>query len=117
MSINLIYSCALFLVLHVFVWFSSNAQFISDSWNQKSFYIMLGASLPISLCAYYASRLGYSELGDSAWGVRFLAFGTSYLIFPVLTWLVLKESMFTPKTMICIGLSFLIICIQVFWKS
>jgi hypothetical protein len=38
-------------------------------------------------------------------------------VFPILTWWLLKESMFTPKTMVCIALSFLIVCIQVFWKS
>ena len=76
---------------------------------------MLGASLPISLCAYYASRLGYSELGDSAWGVRFLAFGTSYLVFPVLTYILLGESMFTLKTGVCIFLSILIISIQIWF--
>ena len=74
---------------------------------------MLCASVPISLCAYYASRLGYGELGDSAWGVRFLAFGTSYLVFPVLTYLMLGESMFTFKTMICVALSVIIISIQI----
>ncbi len=113
MTINLVYSCFLFLLLHIFVWFSSNSQFISESWNQKSFYIMLGVSIPISLCAYYASRLGYAELGDSAWGVRFLAFGTSYLVFPLLTYMMLGESMFTLKTLICVALSIVIISIQI----
>ena len=113
MTINLVYSCLLFLILHVCVWFSSNSQFMSEQWSSKSFYIMLSVSIPISLCAYYASKLGYSELGDSAWGVRFLAFGTSYLVFPVLTYLLLGESMFTLKTLICVALSLIIISIQI----
>jgi hypothetical protein len=45
-----------------------------------------------------------------------LGFGVSYLTFPILTYLILKESMFTPKTMACVFLSFCIIGIQIFWK-
>ena len=113
MTYNLLYSFLLFLLLHVFVWFSSNSQFVSDEWNQKSFYIMLGVSVPISLCAYYASRFGYTALGESVWSIRFLAFGTSYLVFPALTYILLGESMLTLKTLICIALSLIIISIQI----
>jgi len=50
------------------------------------------------------------------WGPRLLGFGLSYLVFPVLTYYYFGESMFAPKTLICIGLSFSIVGIQVFWK-
>jgi hypothetical protein len=34
-------------------------------------------------------------------------------VFPIFTWLILNETMLTPKTIICIGLSFIIIGVQV----
>jgi hypothetical protein len=74
---------------------------------------MMFFAVPTSLLAYYGSRVGYSALNDSAWSVRFLGFGLSYLVFPVLTWLLLGETMFTLKTGLCIFLSFTIISIQV----
>jgi hypothetical protein len=40
----------------------------------------------------------------------------SYLTFPLLTWWLLNESMFTMKTMLCVTLSFMIIAIQLGWK-
>ena len=63
---------------------------------------MLILAVPISILGYWAARFGYSSLNDSALIVRFIGFGTSYLIFPVLTWMLLGESMLTAKTLICI---------------
>ena len=116
MFAKLIAGIGCFVALHTLVWFSTNLQFVDDKLADKSFQIMLGCSIPISLLAYYGSRFTYDAVEQSAWSVRFIAFGTSYLVFPVLTWWMLKESMLTPKTITCIGLSFLILGIQLFWK-
>ena len=102
----------LFILLHIGVWFSSNTQLISDVWKDRSFWIMIALAIPTSLLAYYATKIGYSALNDSAWSLRFIGFGTSYLVFPILTWTLLGESMFTIKTMVCIMLSFVIVLIQ-----
>ena len=116
MSLNLIYSVGLFVVLHVFVWLATNLQFINKAWQDRSLMITLALALPISMCGYWAARFGYTALQDSAWGVRFIGFGTSYLIFPFMTWWLLNESMLTTKTMICIALSLVIMWVQIFWK-
>jgi len=113
MSAKLCLTFLLFTLLHIGVWFSTNTQLISDEWKQRSFWIMLSLAIPTSLLAYYGTKVGYSALGDSAWSVRFIGFGTSYLIFPLLTWQLLGESMFTLKTMLCIFLSMVIVFIQV----
>ncbi len=104
----------MFTVLHIFVWFSANAQLISEGWREKSLILTLALSVPISMLAYYGTRIGYDAVGESAWGVRFLAFGSSYLVFPLLTYFLLGESMFTLKTMLCVILSCIIISVQVF---
>ena len=113
---NLGIGVALFVVLHIMIWFSTNLQFVSETAAQKSLAVTLALSIPISLCAYYGSRFTYEALENSVWAVRFIGFGTSYLIFPILTWVLLRESMLTPKTLVCILLSIIIVCIQVFWK-
>ena len=114
MTTNIIYSALCFLVLHVMVWFSTNLQFIDAGWNAKSFWITLALAIPTSFAAYYGSRFGYEALGESVWGVRFLAFAISYLTFPIMTYYFLGESMFTIKTMSCIFLSCVILFIQFF---
>jgi len=114
MTTNIIYSVLCFLMLHVMVWFSTNLQFIDAGWNAKSFWITLALAIPTSFAAYYGSRFGYEALGESVWGVRFLAFAISYLTFPIMTYYFLGESMFTIKTMSCIFLSCVILFIQFF---
>lgn len=112
--IQLILGVSLFILLHTFVWFSANLQFVEGFESSKVIWISLLLSIPTTLCAFYASKATYAAMDDSLWAVRFIAFGISYLIFPVLTWIFLHESMFTLKTLLCVSLSLLIVCIQVF---
>ena len=114
MSIKLIHGISLFLMVHIMVWCSTNLQFTKGSLSDKSLLIALCLSIPITICAYFGSRFTYEALNDSAWSVRFIGFGISYLVFPILTWCILNESMFTIKTLLCILLSVAIVCIQVF---
>tara|TARA_Y100000034_G_scaffold104954_1_gene131891 strand:+ start:89 stop:364 length:276 start_codon:yes stop_codon:yes gene_type:complete len=90
-------------------------QFLKNGWENRAFLVALLLSVPITLCGFFAAKYTYAAVG-TAWSVRFIAFGISYLVFPVLTWWLLKESMFTTKTMVCIMLSFIILLVQLFWK-
>ena len=98
------------------IWWSTNLQFVREYWRDKALYVSLALAIPITVTAFFATRFTYEGLGDTVWGSRFVAFGTSYLIFPILTWVVLKESMLTPKTLLCIALPLLIVAIQILWK-
>ena len=101
-----------FAGLHILVWFSVNWQLVESVVRNDALKLCVMVSLPISLLGFYATKIGY-DIYESAWSVRLLAFGTSYLIFPVMTWWWLHESPFNLKTMLCIGLSFIIILVQV----
>ena len=90
-------------------------QFIDGVSRAKALTLSIALAVPITLLAFNGSRLVYESLEDSAWAARFVGFGVSYLVFPILTWVFLDESMFTVKTMLCIALSCVIIGIQVFW--
>jgi hypothetical protein len=105
---------SLFALLHILVWFSANLQFVDGFESSKIIIVSLILSIPTTLCAFYASRATYIAMEESLWSVRFIAFGISYLVFPFLTWIFLNESMFTFKTIVCVLLSVLIVCIQVF---
>ena len=109
---QLLIGAGIFTLMHIGVWFASNLQFI-DGWKDKSFMVAIALSIPITCLAYLGTKFSYHALDDSAWGSRFIGFGTSYLVFPLLTWLILNETMLTPKTIICIALSFIIIGVQV----
>ena len=117
MNINLITGGVSLIIMHTLIWFSTNLQLVdSDYWKEKSLMLAVMLAIPISLLSFYSTKQIYVGLNGTAWGVRLFAFGFSYISFPILTWMILKESMFTPKTLCCIGLSVLIVLIQIFWK-
>lgn len=103
----------IFCILHAGIWVSTNWQLIETSNQKTSLMICLLLSLPVSLLAFYATRISYDVLG-TAWGVRLFGFGMSYLVFPIMTWWLLHESPFSFKTGLCIILSLIIIVIQIF---
>jgi len=100
--------------MHVSIWWATNAQLLEGFSQKKSLLYAVILSIPISLFSFYATRVLYGAVGESLWAVRFIAFGVSYLIFPVMTWYFLGESMFTVKTLACIFLSIIILLIQLF---
>jgi len=111
---------SLFLFSHVLIWISICYQFIQfdeDSfWASISpFWLMIALAIPTSLVTFYANKICYESLGASSWSLKFFASGTSYIIFPLMTWFLLGESMFTLKTLVSLFLSAIIIWIQVYW--
>jgi hypothetical protein len=97
------------------VWFSSNSQIVWSWWSGKPLLAAMVFGIPASLFFWHGTKYGFMAM-DELWGPRFLAFGMSYLTFPLLTWWLANESMFTAKTMICVLLSFTIMGIQIFWE-
>ena len=113
---NLILGCALFVAGQTLVWFQLNSQFVWEWWDNKPIPAVLLFGIPASLCFWSGVKLVVGEM-DELWGPRLLIFGMSYLTFPFLTWYFMNESMFVPKTLICVLLSFLIIAVQLFWRT
>jgi len=112
---QLIFGTCLFTLMHICVWWGTNAQFIEGWKKSNALLLSLTLAIPITLLAFYGARYTYNALDNQAWAVRFVGFGISYLVFPILTWYFLNESMFTLKTMVCVFLSILIILIQMRW--
>jgi len=112
---NIVLGVFFLMAGQILVWFMNNSQFAWEWWKDKPVITCLIYCFPASMLFWYGSKYSYAGLGE-AWGARLLGFGVSYLTFPILTYLILKESMFTPKTMACVLLSFCIIGIQIFWK-
>tara|TARA_Y100000310_G_scaffold126690_1_gene125610 strand:- start:292 stop:651 length:360 start_codon:yes stop_codon:yes gene_type:complete len=115
LTFNMIMACVLFAFGQMFGWFHLNSQFVWEWWKDKPFSALIVFSLPAGLCFWLGMKLAYAEMSE-VWGPRFLIFGFSYVTFPLLTWYFLNESMFTPKTIACVVLSFVIIGIQIFWR-
>lgn len=77
-------------------------------------YVMMLLGLPISLIFIHSTRIMNEHFGAS-WPGRLIGFGIGVIIFTVMSWLLFREHP-TPKTLVCLGLAFTIIGVQVFWK-
>tara|TARA_R100001510_G_C7462162_1_gene82185 strand:- start:99 stop:440 length:342 start_codon:yes stop_codon:yes gene_type:complete len=107
----IILSIATFLVVNILVWYQLNSQLVWD-WAKgyKSMWIMSLLGIPISLLFWLSTKWGYVGFGN-LWAVRWLAFGSSMIVFPIMTYFYLGE-VITFKTLISIILSIIIILLQ-----
>ena len=110
---NLYIGIALVFLGQAIGWFQLNAQYLSEWWSDKPWITALILGAPCSVAFWYSWRLIVDETG-SAWTARFIGSSAGLILFPILTWFLLGESMFTTKTMICLGLAVLIILMQLF---
>ena len=104
-------SIATFIVVNILVWYQLNSQLVWD-WAKgyKSMWIMSLLGIPISLLFWLCTKWGYLGFGN-LWAVRWLAFGSSMIVFPIMTYFYLGE-VITLKTLISIILSIIIILLQ-----
>jgi len=112
---RLLFAGFLFFCGHVLCWFQVNSQFVWEWWRNRPLTSILLFAYPIGFLFYYGARYTTNATG-SMWSSRLLAFGISFLSFPLLTYFFYGESMFEPKTLVCVGLSIMIILIQVLVK-
>ena len=115
MSYKLLSACGLFVLAQTMIWFQLYSHYIWKWWENKPIHAALIYGIPASICFWYGTKIAVDATSE-AWTARLLGFGMSYLAFPILTWWLLNESMFTTKTMLCVFLSFMIVSIQLFWK-
>ena len=104
----------LFFLGQVMGWFQLNAQYLSEWWSDKPIVAAFVIGAPTSVAFWYAWR-AIVEATGSVWAARFIGSSTGLIIFPILTWFLLGESMFTAKTLTCLTLAVLIIVIQIFF--
>ena len=96
------------------VFFQHNIQYIYPWWRDKYLLTALIFSVPVGFF-YIKTWTYFVDVTGSVWSARFIGSSTGFVIFPILTWFMLGESMFTTKTMLCLSLSILIILIQIFY--
>ena len=107
----IILTILIFFLNNIFIWYQLNGQLVWE-WAKgyKSMWIMSLMGIPISLLFWWATKIGYQGLG-TLWQTRLLAFATSMMIFPLMTWIYLGE-VITMKIGASILLAIIIIILQ-----
>ena len=104
-----------FLVGNIIAWFQYNNQFVWDWWKDKPIFTNLIFAPFVGMCFWYGTK-NIVSVTNELWASKLLAFGVSNFVFAVMTYSLMKESMFTTKTLTCLALAGIIILIQLFWK-
>ena len=89
---------------------SMNGQLKWEWWKENVWMVCL-MGIPISLLMWLGTKWGYIGFG-SLWSVRFMAFASSMIPFPIMTYLLLGEPM-TMKVIATICLAVVIMIIQI----
>jgi multidrug transporter EmrE-like cation transporter len=76
--------------------------------------VMMLMGLPISFILIYTTKMFY-EVYEANWPGRLIGFGIGIIIFTIMSWFIFQEQP-SIKTLTCLGLAFIIIILQIFWK-
>ena len=109
-----IYGVLFYILGQILVWYQINGQFISE-WINKKPLIMSLFGIPISLVYIQATKHSVEAFDGELWPQRLIGFAVGMIVFSILTYIHLNETL-TPKTIITLILSVIIVLIQVFWK-
>lgn len=115
MDYRLIVGFLLFMTAQTVAWYQLNSQFVWEYWKDKAILSSLMFSIPTALFFWYGTKYIYDS-SEALWTCRFLGFASGMVVFPILTWIHMSESMFTLKTTLCLILASIIMAIQVFMK-
>ena len=86
-----------------------------NKWIKDHPFIMTLLGVPVGYIVIFASREMVNLYDGQTWPNRMIGFTLGVIVFTIMTWLYLKEPL-SPKTLICLMLSFMILLIQLFWK-
>lgn len=115
-SLDMIYAILFFVAGHIAGWFAGNSQFVWSFWQDKPVLATILFGIPSGLAFWFGTKFCFEATGGELWSVRFIASVISYTVFPLITWYFLNESMFTPKTLICVFLAMTILFVQIYFN-
>jgi hypothetical protein len=86
-----------------------------NKWIKDHPFLMTLMGVPVGYLVILASREMVSLYDGQTWPNRIIGFVLGVFVFSFMAWIMLKEPI-TTKTLVCLALSFAVLCIQLFWK-
>lgn len=112
---NLIIGVVLMFMGQSLVWVQTNGQFVWEWFRRNPIILSVIFGSVLSFLFITAARYMVPYFNGALWPVRFIGFGLGILSFTVLTYFFMNEGMNT-KTLVSLGLSLIIVLIQIIWK-
>jgi len=112
---NLIVGSILFVIAQSLIWIQTNGQFVWPWFKRNPVILSIVGGSIISYIFIRATALVAVHFDGLLWPGRFLSQGMGILVFFLMTLLLMNEGVNT-KTLISLGLSIILISVQIFWK-
>ena len=106
-----------FFIAHVLTFYQLNGQFLkSTDWFKNNITLTAAAGIILSFFYIWGTKYAVSGMGGLLWPARFIGFGVGMIIYAIMVNYHFSEGI-NNKTWVSLALAFLLICIQVLWKT
>ena len=105
---------ALLTAVYIIGWHQLYGQFIHESFKKYQWYLIF-LSLPCTYFSIIAARLISEYFEGKMWPNRIFTFSIGIVMFTILTQIYFNEKL-SIKTLTLVGLSGLIVILQILWK-
>lgn len=105
----------LFIIAHIIVFYQLNGQFLWK-WFRDNELLMGLIGVPVALLMLWGTKYTVEGFEGLLWPTRFVGFGLGMVIYAVGVSYYFNEGL-SPKTLISLILSVVLICIQILWKN
>jgi len=112
---NILLGASLYFLGQLITYWQLNGQFIWQ-WFKKNPLVIACLGIPISFIFIYATKYSVEGFGGEMWPQRFVGFATGMIVYAWGTSYYFNQPI-DMKTGVSLGLSLLLIIIQVFWKT
>ena len=104
-----------FLIGHIILWFQANAQFFWVWAKDHKMIMAVTLGTPVS----YLFMTGVAQVAHATnndmWATRILPSMVGTVVFMLMTYLVFEQGL-NLKNGVCLGLTFVVIFLQVYWR-
>ena len=112
---DLLIGIGAFVAAHILTFFQLNGQFFKMDWFRKNEIIVAAFGFILSFFYIWGTKYAVSGFNGLLWPARFIGFGVGMIIYAIGVWYFFSEGI-NMKTTVSLGLSILLIIIQVLWK-
>ena len=112
---DLLIGAGAFFIAHFITFYQLNGQFLKTDWFRNNQFLVAAFGVVISFFYIWGTKYTVSGVGGALWPARFIGFGVGMIIYAIMIGYHFNEGM-NVKTIVSLGLSLVLICIQVLWK-
>jgi len=112
--VKLLLALSILVFVYIIGWHQLYGQFIHEFYKKYQWYLIF-LSIPNTILSIYAAKILAEVFEGKIWPNRIFTFSIGIIMFTILAQFYFNERL-SLKTMILLGLSGLIVVLQVIWK-